>query len=318
MSKGKSQESFNLSGRGVLSGFLSGQPSAQSKTEEAAAEWIPIDKIVKSPLQPRQFFAQSSIDSLALVFKEHGFRGAINVRPLENGTYELVAGERRWRAAQQAAMKEVRCIVDTYTDEQALEFALMENLQREDLSKLEETEGILHFIEVKLDITREQAVSIIRTEGHSDKASRSDVAPSEELREIEALLSLFNIGLQTFRTKNLRTLSLPEDLKAAHLKQNLSYSSALELSKLKGDDERQALLSKVLQEGMSFRNIKSQVQNAISERNEPSNNENTALINRFDKVAKRVRKSQHFFEKVQKRKRIEKLLSELESLLSED
>ncbi len=317
MNKAKSQESFNLSGRGVLSGFLSGQSAAQPKTEDAAAELIPIAKIVRSPLQPRQFFAQASIDSLAKAFKEHGFRGALNVRPLANGTYELVAGERRWRAAQQAQLETVRCIVDTYTDEEALEFALMENLQREDLSKLEETEGILHFIEVKLGITREQAISIIRTEGHSDKASRSDVAPSEEMRRIEALLSLFNIGLQTFRTKNLRTLSLPDDLKAAHLERSLPYSSALELSKLKNDDERQMLLTEALKEGLSVRDIKSQVQNVLAERDSSPKHKNTNLVERFDKIAKQV-KSQSSAIKTGKVKRIEKLLSELESLLSED
>lgn len=313
----KSQDSFDLSGRGVLSGFLSGQPAALKKAEDTATELISIDKIVKSPLQPRQFFAQSSIDSLTNAFKEHGFRGALNVRLLADGTYELVAGERRWRAAQQAQLKTVRCIVDTYSDEEALEFALMENLQREDLSKLEETEGILHFIEVKLGIAREQAISIIRTEGHSDKASRSDVAPSEEMRGIEALLSLFNIGLQTFRTKNLRTLSLPDDLKAAHLEQGLSYSSALELSKLKNDDERQVLLAEALTEGLSVRDIKSQVQNVLAEGDSSSNHKNTDLVKRFDKMAKQV-KSQGNAIKTGKAKRIEKLLSELESLLSEN
>ncbi|NJM98558.1 MAG: ParB/RepB/Spo0J family partition protein [Phormidesmis sp. RL_2_1] len=312
----KSQESFNLSGKGILGGFLSGQPAAQLKAKDAAAELIPIDKIVTSPLQPRQFFSQASIDSLAKAFKEHGFRGALNVRPKADGTYELVAGERRWRAAHQAQLEKVRCIVDAYTDEEALEFSLMENLQREDLSKLEETEGVLHFIEVKLGIAREQAVSIIRTEGHSDKASRSDVAPSEELRKIEGLLSLFNIGLQTFRTKNLRTLSLPTDLKTAHLEQNLPYSSALELSKLKDDDERQKILAEVLQKGMSFRNIKSQVQDALEKRTKSSNQEDRALVKRFDEVARQAKKSQRSFENASKRKRIEKLLSELESLLT--
>ena len=109
-----------------------------------------MEKIVQSQLQPRQFFAKKSLDSLAQTFKELGFRGAIDVHPLDNDTYEIVAGERRWRAAQRAALKEVRCIIDIYSDEEALEFALMENLRREDLSKLEETEGILNFMKSKI------------------------------------------------------------------------------------------------------------------------------------------------------------------------
>ncbi|MGC1528343.1 MAG: ParB/RepB/Spo0J family partition protein [Phormidesmis sp.] len=316
MSKSNSKESFNLAGRGVLSGLLSNQQPSRVRNKDAAAEWISVDQIVRSPFQPRQFFAQESIDSLAKAFEQHGFRGAINVRSKDDGTYELVAGERRWRAAQQAQLKQVRCIVDAYTDEEALEFALMENLQREDLSKLEETEGILNFIEIKLGIAREEAIGIIRTEGHSDKTARSDVAPSKELKQIEELLSLFDIGLQTFRTKNLRTLSLPEDLKAAHLEENLSYSSALELSKVKGTSERQALLEKALQENMSFRTIKDHVKRTVKGDSQ-SDGKNDALVKRFDGIARRV-KSQRSAIKTGKAKRIQKLLSELESLLSED
>jgi len=316
MSKASSKESFNLAGRGILGGLVS-EPSSRSK-DGNAAELIRLEKIVKSPFQPRQFFSQQSIDSLAEAFKEHGFRGALNVRPKDDGTYELVAGERRWRAAQQAQLKEIRCLVDTYTDEEALEFALMENLQREDLSKLEETEGILNFVSVKLAMPRDEIISIIKTEGHSDKTARSDVAPSDELRNIEELLSLFGIGLQTFRTKNLRTLSLPIDLKTAHLEQNLSYSSALELSKIKDDGDREKLLSKALQNGESFRSIKGQVQEALAANKNPFVAKNSELVKRFDSMAKRVRKAQDTLAQTGKRKRVEKLLSELESLLLEE
>ena len=232
----KSSAAFSLKGRGILGGLLSeAQPSAQTHAdgqEESAAKWIPLEKIQKGTFQPRQYFSQAGIDSLAQSFKERGFKGALNVRPLGSDTYELIAGERRWRAAKQASLKEVRCIIDAYSDDEALEFALVENLQREDLSKLEETEGILDLIGAKLGLEREYVISIIRTEGHSDKRARSDVAPSEALKQIEELLTHFGIELQTFRTKNLRTLSLPDDLKEAHLKESLSYSSALELSKL--------------------------------------------------------------------------------------
>lgn len=316
MSKSSSKESFSLAGRGILGGLVSSQRSNHSPDEDAAAEWIALDRIVQSPFQPRQFFAKESIESLAQGFKQHGFRGAVNVRAKDDGTYELVAGERRWRAAQKAQLKQVRCIVDTYTDEEALEFALMENLQREDLSKLEETEGILNFIAVKLGIVYEDAVRIIRTEGHPDKAARSDVAPSEELSKIEAVLSLFDIGLQTFRTKNLRTLSLPDNIKSAHLEKNLSYSSALELSKVKNDSERQALLEKALKENMSFRAIKEHVKK-VANGDTQSSNKNDALVKRFNGIAKRV-KSKSSAIKVAKAKRIEKLLSELEALISED
>ena len=316
-SKSSKKESFSLAGKGILGGLISHE-SAVSQEIENAAEWVAIDKIVRSPLQPRQFFDQESIDSLANAFEKHGFRGALNVRPLDDGNYELVAGERRWRAAQQANLRKVRCIVDNYTDEQALEFALMENLQRENLSKLEETEGILKFIEVKLGIERDRAVSIVRTEGHSDKSARSYVAPSSELQQIEELLTLFDIGLQTFRTKHLRTLSLPDDLKRAHLNQGLSYSSAIELSKVKDSQERCDLLAEVLQTNLSFRTTKERVREALSQDKTSSDSESPDIAKRFVDIARQVKKSPSLLERPQNRKRIEKLLKELESLISEE
>jgi ParB family chromosome partitioning protein len=317
MTKGTQKTPFNLKGRGVLGGLVSGPPpvsESSQKFENVAAEWIPTDRIKPGTVQPRQFFSQAGIDNLAKTFQKDGFRGALNVRPAEDGSYELVAGERRWRAAQQAGLSEVRCIVESYTDEEALEFALVENLQREDLSKLEETEGILNLIEVKVGIPRDQAIAIIKTEGHSDKRSRSDVAPSDELVHIEAVLAHFGIELQTFRTKNLRTLSLPEDLKQAHLEQNLSYSVALELNKVKDVDERQALLEEALDQKLSFREVKEKVRGVRQPKQvakEPT------LVQQLEATVRRVKQSQHLLEKGQKRKQLEKLLNELESLLDE-
>lgn len=317
MTKETAKSSFNLKGRGILAGLVSepSRTSAPQASDHAAAEWIPVDRIQPGTAQPRQFFSQAGIDSLAKSFQKDGFRGALNVRPIENGMYELVAGERRWRAAQQAGLREVRCIVDRYTDEEALEFALVENLQREDLSKLEETEGILNLIEVKLGIPRDRAISVVRTEGHSDKRSRSDVAPSDELIQIEALLAYFNIELQTFRTKNLRTLTLPEDLKQAHLEHNLSYSVALELNKIKDESVRQALLEEVLAQNLSFRDVKEKVRDL--KQSSPDEVPEPTLIDRLEATVKRAKQSQKLLTKAQKRKRLEKLLHDLEALLDE-
>lgn len=325
------KETFNLSGRGILSGFTSGGGSAAAarkleepelptatEGEEGGAQWIAVDSITPGAFQPRQFFSEESIKSLAQSFKEQGFRGAINVRQKkEEEGYELIAGERRWRAAKLAGLEKIRCIVDEYSDNEALEFALVENLQREDLSKLEETEGILQLIETKLGITRDAAITTIRTEGHSDKRGRSNVAPSEELQKIMELLSFFGIELQTFRTKNLRTLTLPDDLKEAHLTKGLSYNSAIELSKVKDEGARKALLQETLKNKLSFRELKERVKEPT--RTNPTEEKplEPTLVERIETVAKRVKKAKPLFEKTQKRKRLERLLGELEALLDE-
>jgi ParB family chromosome partitioning protein len=313
-----SNAAFELKGRGILGGLLS-EPTVSQEAQEGAAEWIAVSKIKPGRFQPRQFFSETSIESLAQSFREQGFRGAINVRPLDKDTYEIVAGERRWRAAQKANLKEVRCIIETYSDEEALEFALIENLQREDLSKLEETEGILQLIETKLGIPRDKAIGLIRTEGHSDKRGRSDVAPSKELNQIEELLSYFNVELQTFRTKNLRTLTLPTALKEAHLQKGLPYSSALELAKVKDEKAQQNLLDQALKKQLSFRDIQKEVKEVLGdEQDKGSTATINPLVTRLEATVKRAKRVSKNFERGQKRKRLEQLIKELEALLAEE
>ncbi|MGF1522703.1 MAG: ParB/RepB/Spo0J family partition protein [Leptolyngbyaceae cyanobacterium] len=135
---------------------IEGQPSDRKGTQQ----WIPIEHIVPGQFQPRQYFDESEIESLAQDFEANRFRGALNVRPLLSGQYELVAGERRWRAAQKAGLKKVFCLIDHFSDEEALEFSLVENLKRSNLSKLEETIGILKLIELRYGISQEQASKI--------------------------------------------------------------------------------------------------------------------------------------------------------------
>jgi ParB family chromosome partitioning protein len=320
MTKKTTSNGFDLKGRGVIKGLVSESKDATPEKEQSGIEWIPTKKLVPNPNQPRQYFSQENLDRLAQSFLNQGFKGAINVRPIGSNKYEIVAGERRWRAATQAGLTKVRCIIDEYSDEQALEFALVENLQRDDLSKLEETEGLLRLIEAKLGITSEEAIQLVRTEGHSEKDSRSYVAPREELTQIKELLNTFGIELQTFRTKNLRTLTLPDDLKEAHLTQSLPYYSALELHRIKDDEVRAHLLSVVLKEKLSFRQTKDLVAEEIAklkgEGKRPAVQKK--LIARIEHTMKSAKKADHILGKPAKRKELEKLLEQIEALLEEE
>ncbi|BDM83240.1 ParB/RepB/Spo0J family partition protein [Acaryochloris marina] len=317
MTRKATNNSFNLKGKKILQGLVSEADIPQD--QQSAAEWIDIDKIHPSNNQPRQYFSQESLENLAKAFKTQGFRGAINVRKVKGSTYEIVAGERRWRAAKQAHLKSVRCIVDKYTNEQALEFALVENLNREDLSRLEETEGILQLVYAKYKIQPHQAVEIIRSEGHPDRQSRSDVAPSDHMQKIMGVLASFDIQLQTFRTKHIRTLSLPSEIKEAHLKKGLPYSSALEINKVKDDSKRHDLLQKTIKEKLSFREVKQQVQgilNEVKNKKRPVNQQK--VINHLETTLKRAKQSTKILQKAPKRKQLEKLLREIDRLLEEE
>ena len=126
-------------GRGLESLFEDAAPSFESDTR---IETLPLREIEPDPGQPRKTFDDETLAELSASIAEHGLLQPIAVRPKPSGGYLIVAGERRWRASRMAGLTEVPVIVKDVTDEQAMELALVENLQREDLDPVEEAAGI--------------------------------------------------------------------------------------------------------------------------------------------------------------------------------
>jgi len=128
-------------GRGLAELF--GEAEGAMTADSAPQRRVPIELIRPGALQPRRRFAEAELDALAQSIREKGVLQPLLVRPLaaEEADFELVAGERRWRAAQRVGLHEVPVIIRRITDTEALEIALVENLQREDLSPLEEAEA---------------------------------------------------------------------------------------------------------------------------------------------------------------------------------
>ena len=119
-----------------------------SETEEAVAQgavaaeqYVPIERISPNPEQPRKRFDQGDLDDLAASIKEKGVIQPLIVRKRDDGSYEIVAGERRWRASQIAQLHELPVIVRNFTDVEVLEVAIIENIQRADLNSVEEAAG---------------------------------------------------------------------------------------------------------------------------------------------------------------------------------
>lgn len=122
---------------------------------------ISIDLLMRGKYQPRQHFDPEKIQELANSIKSTGgLLQPIVVRPLTNGKYEIVAGERRWRAAQVAGLNEVSCLVCQYTDEQALQAAIVENISRTDLNPIEEAQAYQRLIEEFQYLHEEVAASV--------------------------------------------------------------------------------------------------------------------------------------------------------------
>lgn len=112
-----------------------------SKIKEGDITNIRMSLIEPNKKQPRRHFDDEKITALAESIKEHGLIQPIIITPIENGMYKIVAGERRWRAAKKAKLKEIPAVVRSYNDEQVAEIALIENLQRENLNPIEEAIG---------------------------------------------------------------------------------------------------------------------------------------------------------------------------------
>ena len=138
-------------------------PPSRNIDGDKADKEIPIGQLHKNRYQPRKNFDAVAISELAQSLKESGMIQPIIVRPAGSGQYEIIAGERRWRAAQQAGMSRVPVIIREVSDEKALEWALVENLQREDLNPIEEARAIVEMQE-KFNLTQEQVAQRIGKE----------------------------------------------------------------------------------------------------------------------------------------------------------
>lgn len=132
-------------GRG-LSALLGDIETVETARAEGAVETLPIASIVANQLQPRKYFDADQLDELTKSVKEHGVLQPILVRPIDGGKYEIIAGERRWRAAQAAGLHAVPAIRRNFNDAVSFEIALIENIQRADLNPIEEAEGYRRLI----------------------------------------------------------------------------------------------------------------------------------------------------------------------------
>lgn len=133
----------------------------ENTTEDmVATNTLPISEITPNKNQPRKTFDEAALDELAESIKQHGVLQPLLVRPLPNGGYQLVAGERRWRASRRAGLREVPVVVKELTDTETMEIAIIENLQREDLNPIEEAEGLQALID-KCGFTQEEVASSV-------------------------------------------------------------------------------------------------------------------------------------------------------------
>lgn len=196
------------------------------KTDKSNAEngvlYVDINDIKPNIYQPRKTFDEDKLDELAASIREHGIIQPVVLRSTDGG-YEIVAGERRWRAARKAGIKKIPCVIKELSDEQNMLVAIIENMQREDLNPIEEAEGLSRMIEV-YGLTQEQV---------SKGVGKS----------------------RPYITNSLRLLKLSDDVREMTREGSLTAGHARALAGIKDIEKQKKLALKTVKEGLSVRSI---------------------------------------------------------------
>ncbi|HEX2470468.1 MAG TPA: ParB/RepB/Spo0J family partition protein [Candidatus Limnocylindrales bacterium] len=160
--------------------------SPDSPTRSVGVRIVPLDHIAPNPEQPRLVFNQETLDELAASIREHGVLQPILVRPVGPNTYQLIAGERRWRASRQAGLDSIPALIEEIDDDTALEISIIENLQREDISPLDEAAMYDRMVTDHGYSIRKLADKLGKDKGYVENRLRLADAPEE----VRALVSV--------------------------------------------------------------------------------------------------------------------------------
>lgn len=215
--------------------------------------YIDINDIKPNVNQPRKAFDEEKLEDLAASIKEHGLIQPVVLRSVGTG-YEIVAGERRWRAARKAGVKEIPCIVRELSDEENMLLAIIENMQREDLNPIEEAEGINQMIDT-YGLTQ-------------DDVSRS-VGKS-----------------RPYITNCLRLLKLPEDIQRFVADGQLSAGHARAIVSAGSKEKQIALAQRAVKEGLSVRQIEKLAKESKNSKKPAKPREKNADVKRVERDLK--------------------------------
>ena len=276
---------------------------------------VSIESIFPSQFQTRRYFEPKAMDVLVESVRRKGILHPLLVRPIEAEKYEVVAGERRYRAAKKALLAEVPVVVRAMTDESAWECALADNLQREDLNPVEETESILQLLALKLKIDSNAVISLLNKMAKIDRGQADNVIRPEEKQIVkETFACIGRFTPESFRSNRLPLLNLPEDILEALRLGRIAYTKAKVIARLQDSQKRSDLLEEAIASGWSLREIRDRITSELGAMSPP-----VALASRLDRAYKQVKtsltKHQELWQNPETLQRFEELLAELEALV---
>ncbi|GAA5436680.1 ParB/RepB/Spo0J family partition protein [Deinococcus sp. A31D244] len=285
--------------RPVVGSRLSGLVAGIDTLAQPATTSLSTALLDPGEFQPRYYFNPDALDDLTRSVREQGVLQPLLVRPTPGGRYEIVAGERRWRAARQAGLSEVPVLIRTLTDSEARLAAAVENLQREDLNVMEEVRAKLQVAAVTLGIREDAAVARMFA---LDRHAGSEPALVEKLDA--AFGALGRESWRSFIRNRAALLNLPEDLQEA-VRTGLDYRKALVIGRAATADLRAQLLDAAASGA------------TVAQLRQLLNGPSLPAPDVFDTVARQLRDRKGLARlEPRQRARAEKLLQQLSDLLS--
>jgi ParB family transcriptional regulator, chromosome partitioning protein len=275
---------------------------------------------IKTREQTRRYFDPEKLAQLIQSIDKHGILEPLLVRPKngQNDKYELVAGERRYRAALKLGLPVVPVVIRQLSDEEAVQLALIENLQREDLNPIEETEGVLQLLAIRLEMSVDAIPSLLyQMKNMLEKEAdfRNNVIPNPSSDQKQKVESVFqDLGLMSwlsFTCNRLPLLNLPPDVLDAIRWGKIAYTKALAIARVKDQTQRQILLSQTIKEELSLKQIRDWVKTIKPKPDQQSPQ------GRLKDVHQRLLKAR-LWEDSMRWSQAQALLSKLEALLDQE
>ncbi len=305
--KRKSERPLKASLNNRIDALLGGQ---KTEAESQSSQTLPIESLKLPEYQPRHYFDEVKLQQLAVSISEHGILEPLLVRPLSNNKYELVAGGRRYRAAQLASLTEVPVVILDLTDTEALEIAILENLQREDLNPIEETEGILRLLCARLSMERSEVTSLLyRLRNSGERGSRRNVSPKPEVETVKEVFAPLGITWKSFIETRLPLLKLPEEIIEALRKGQLAYTKAKAIASVKDKQQRDTLLDEAVKQNLSLSEIKAKIKELQPKPESPAGQ----LKNTY----RRVQKAKLWDNNTEKWQQVVELLKQIDALIED-
>ncbi|MEA5449639.1 ParB/RepB/Spo0J family partition protein [Leptolyngbya sp. CCNP1308] len=266
--------------------------------------------------QPRKYFNPAGMERLETSIRHKGIQEPLLIRKAEGGL-QIVSGERRWRCAVNLQLDTVPCVVREFSDDEALEIALVANLMREDLNPIEETDNLIGLMELKLGQPREDIPGLLIQLKNARQRDTLDDDKSGLITQVEDVLTAFSIALDTFVSNRLPLLNLPPVLLDAVRQGNIEFSKAQLIARLP-EDLQERTLESAIKEDLTKAALKEHIREVkVQAKDKP---EDLPLRERIHSTYQKLRSKKAWNQLEQDadlKKRMEKLEVEMQRILEQ-